>query len=163
MDEGRETKSWSVWVCHDQWGRRLEGWANTSARLAGLRREIWQLWFCAWWTDRTPCLFSTVPVAQKRAAQLRADGISSCCFIVNVHNHPSWATSCKEDMAWCSSRPMHAFSLVRTDAVRTVQCTLFTNLAHCRYLTSFLLSCKLFRLELSSLFLGRGWRWGGGG
>jgi hypothetical protein len=34
----------------------------------------------------------------KGAAQLRGDGISSCCYIVNVHNHPSWATSCME--AW---------------------------------------------------------------
>jgi hypothetical protein len=29
------------------------------------------------------------PVALTGAAQLRADGISSCCYIVNVHNHPS--------------------------------------------------------------------------
>jgi hypothetical protein len=33
------------------------------------------------------CLFRTVPVALTGAAQLRADGISSYCFI--VHNHPS--------------------------------------------------------------------------
>ncbi len=31
--------------------------------------------------------------------------ISSCCYIINVHNHPSWATSHKEGMAY-SSRPM---------------------------------------------------------
>jgi hypothetical protein len=31
----------------------------------------------------------TVPVALTGAAQLRADGISSCCYIVNVLNHPS--------------------------------------------------------------------------
>jgi hypothetical protein len=29
-----------------------------------------------------------IPVALTGAAQLRADGISSCCYIVNVHNHP---------------------------------------------------------------------------
>ncbi len=29
-----------------------------------------------------------------------------CCYIVNVHNHPSWAKSRKEGMAWYSSRPM---------------------------------------------------------
>jgi hypothetical protein len=29
----------------------------------------------------------TVTVALTGAAQLRADGISSCCYIVNVHNH----------------------------------------------------------------------------
>jgi hypothetical protein len=38
---------------------------------------------------RTACLFLTVQVALTGAAQLRADGISSCCCIVNVHNHPS--------------------------------------------------------------------------
>ncbi len=31
----------------------------------------------------------TVPVALAGAAQLRAEGISSCCYIVNVHNLPS--------------------------------------------------------------------------
>ena len=36
----------------------------------------------------TACLFRTVLVALTGAAQLRADGISSCCYIVNVHNHP---------------------------------------------------------------------------
>jgi hypothetical protein len=28
------------------------------------------------------------------------------CYIVNVHNHPWWATLRKEGMAWYSSRPM---------------------------------------------------------
>jgi hypothetical protein len=50
--------------------------------------------------------FRTVPVALTGAAQLRADGISSCCNIVNVHNQPPWATSRKEVMDWYSSRPM---------------------------------------------------------
>jgi hypothetical protein len=40
-------------------------------------------------TGRTACLFRTVPVALTGAAQLRADGIFNCCYIVNVHNHPS--------------------------------------------------------------------------
>jgi hypothetical protein len=43
------------------------------------------------------------------AAQLRTLGISSCCYIINVNilnNHPSWATSRKEGMAWYSGRPM---------------------------------------------------------
>ncbi len=44
-------------------------------------------------------------VALTGAAQLRADGISSCCYVVNIHNHPSWATSRKEAMVWYSSRP----------------------------------------------------------
>jgi hypothetical protein len=34
----------------------------------------------------TDCLFRTVPVALTGAAQLRAGGIPSCCYIVNVHN-----------------------------------------------------------------------------
>jgi hypothetical protein len=44
-------------------------------------------------------------VALTGAAQLRGDGISSCCCIINVNNHPSWATSGKEGMAWYSSKP----------------------------------------------------------
>ncbi len=52
---------------------------------------------------RTACLFPTVPAALTGAAQLRDDGTSSCCYIINVYNHPSWATSRKEGMAWYSS------------------------------------------------------------
>ena len=48
-------------------------------------------------------LFNTVPVALTGASQLRADAISSCCFKAEVHNHPSWASSRKEGMAWHSS------------------------------------------------------------
>jgi hypothetical protein len=33
--------------------------------------------------------FRTIPVALTGAAQLRADVISSCCYVVNLHNHPS--------------------------------------------------------------------------
>jgi hypothetical protein len=33
--------------------------------------------------------FRTVPVALTGAAQLRAEGISCFCYIINVHNHPS--------------------------------------------------------------------------
>ncbi len=69
------------------WGQRLEGWSNTAARLAGWRSVTRQVWICLWWTG----LFCTVPVVLKTAAHLRADGISCCCYIVNVHNHPSWA------------------------------------------------------------------------
>jgi hypothetical protein len=56
--------------------------------------------------DRTACLSRTVPIAMTGAAQLRADGIYSCCYAVNVHNHPWWGTSRKEGMAWYSSKPM---------------------------------------------------------
>ncbi len=93
-------------VSSTQWGRRLESWPNTTARLASWRRVTRQVRFCKWWTGRTACLFRTVPVALTKAAQLRDDEISSCYFLVNVHNHPSWATSSKEGMAWYSSRPM---------------------------------------------------------
>ncbi len=50
------------------------------------------------WTGRTACLYRTVQVALTGAAQLRADGISSCCYIANLHNYPSY----KEGMAWYS-------------------------------------------------------------
>ncbi len=65
-----------------------------------------QVWFCTWWTGRTACLFRTVPVALTGVAQLRANGSSSCCYMINEDNHPSWATSRKEGMTWYSSRPI---------------------------------------------------------
>ncbi len=64
------------------WGRGLEGWPNTAARLAG-----WRI------------------VALTGAAQLRADGISSWCFIINLQSHPPWATSRKEGKVWYSCFP----------------------------------------------------------
>jgi hypothetical protein len=33
------------------------------------------------WTDRSACLFRTVPVALTGAVQLGAEGISSCCIL----------------------------------------------------------------------------------
>jgi hypothetical protein len=71
-------------LCWGQWGRRLEGWLNTAARLAGWRGVTQQVWFCTGCPDR------------------------SCPAAVNVHNnHPSWAKSRKEGMAWWySSKPM---------------------------------------------------------
>jgi hypothetical protein len=53
--------------------RRLESWPSAAVR------------FCTLWTDHTACLFHTVPVALTGAAQLRAEGISSCWYIVNVN------------------------------------------------------------------------------
>ncbi len=91
--------------------KAIEGWPNMAARLAGWRRVAQQMWFCMWWTGRTAYLFRTVLVALTGAAKLRAQGISSCCYIVNVHNHPSWAMSRKEGMAWYSSRPMPSLYL----------------------------------------------------
>ncbi len=46
------------------------------------------------------------------------NGISSWCFIVNVHNHPSWATTCKEGMAWYSIRPMPSLWLNQSRSMR---------------------------------------------
>ncbi len=66
-----------------QWDRRLEGWPYMAARLAGWSRMTWQ--------ELPSCELNV---------------ISSCCYIVNVHNRPSWATSCKEGMAWYSSGSM---------------------------------------------------------
>ncbi len=107
----KKSWEWPFFFC-DQWGRRLECWPNTAASLADwMRRVTRQVWFYPWWTGRTACLFRTVPVDLTGHAQLRADGISSCCYIVNVHNHPSWATSHKEGMAWYSSRPMPSLCL----------------------------------------------------
>jgi len=117
----RQSHQWHHWplVRCDQWGRRLERWPNTAASLAGWRRVTRQVWFCALYgRASTSCLFRTIPVALTGAAQLRADGISSCSYIVNVNNHASWATSCKEGMAWYSSRPM--LSLWSILCVRTV-------------------------------------------
>ncbi len=52
-----------------------------------------------------PCrnarLFRTVSVALTGAV-----GIFSCCYIANLDNNPSRATSRKEGMGWCSSKPM---------------------------------------------------------
>ncbi len=93
-------------VSSTQWGRKLDGWPNTAARLAGWRKVTRLVWICTWWTGHTARLFLTVPVALTEAAQLRADWIPSCCFRVNVHNHPSWATSSKKGMVWYSSSPM---------------------------------------------------------
>ncbi len=37
----------------------------------------------------TGCLFCNVQVALTKASQLRADVMSSCCYLLNVHNHLS--------------------------------------------------------------------------
>jgi hypothetical protein len=50
----------NLWSCDIQRGRRLDGWPNTSARLAGWRRVTRHVWFCTWKTDRSACLFCTV-------------------------------------------------------------------------------------------------------
>ncbi len=101
---------------YHQWGWRLEGWPNTAPRLAGRRRVTRQVWFCSWWTGRAGCPDRSFPAG--------AEGISSCCYLVDVHNHPSRVTLRKEGMAWYSSRLVPSlwilywclflFSLVKT-------------------------------------------------
>ncbi len=76
-----------------QWVRRLEGWTNTAARLACWRRVTRQV------VDGPYHLPFPYRTGCPGAAQLRADGISSCCNIINVHNQPSR----KDGMAWYSS------------------------------------------------------------
>ncbi len=86
-------------IPHPQMGPKAWGLAQHGGP-SGWRRITRQVWFCAWWKGRT------APIALIGAAQLRAVGISSCCYIVNAQNHPLWATSRKEGMAWYSSWPM---------------------------------------------------------
>jgi hypothetical protein len=59
------------------------------------------------------------------AVQLRADGISSCCYIVNVHNHPSR----KDGMACYSSRPMPSLWIHSLYFYSTTICTLWCRLS----------------------------------
>ncbi len=90
-----------------QWGRKLEGWPNTAAGLTGWRRVTRQ--GCDFVCDGRavpPAFLYRTGCPNRSCPQLRADRISSCYYIINVHNHPSWATSRKEGMAWYSSRPM---------------------------------------------------------
>ncbi len=67
----------------------MAGPTRRPARLAGgeVTRHVW---FCMWWMGCAAYIFCTVPDGPTGAAQLRADGISSCCCKINVHNHPSW-------------------------------------------------------------------------
>ncbi len=56
---------------------------------------------CDFGRDRLPFPYRT-GCPNRSCPQLRADGISSCYYIINVHNQASWATSRKEGMAWYS-------------------------------------------------------------
>ncbi len=84
-----------------QWGRVVQhggppGWLEKSDPASVILYVM---------DGRTASFFRTVPIALTGAAQLRADGGSSCCYIINVHNHPSWATSRKDGKARYFSRP----------------------------------------------------------
>ncbi len=101
--------------------RRLEGWSNTAACLAGWRRVTPQVWFCMWWTGRSAFLFLTVPVALTGAARLRAGGISSCCYIVNVQYITIRHELHHARKAWSGTLADHAFSLYVTRCKDTEQ------------------------------------------
>ncbi len=64
----------------------MEGWPYTASCLDKLGESdpagVMDGRYCL------PC--RTVPVALTEAAQLLADGISSCWYSANVRNHPSW-------------------------------------------------------------------------
>jgi len=89
----------NLWSCDIQRGRRLDGWPNTAAGKAGWRRVTHGMCVVKDGPYRLPFLYRIL-VALTGAAQLRAEGISSCCYIVNVPNHPSWATVCHAWKAW---------------------------------------------------------------
>jgi hypothetical protein len=116
-----------VKLCDGGWFRpmrpKARGLAQHGGRLAGWRRVTRQVRFVR---DgrRSACLFRTVSIALTRASQLRAEGISSFCYIVNVHNYPS----CKEGIAWYSSRSMPSlwFRPCCIYPELPVQCTLYT-------------------------------------
>jgi hypothetical protein len=76
-----------------QWGRRLEGWPNTAARLAGWRRVTRQGVIFMWWTVYAACTDGPHPFLR-----------SGVDLLLNVHKIPSWATSRKKDMARYLSR-----------------------------------------------------------
>jgi hypothetical protein len=77
-------------LCHHQWGRRLESWPNTAARLAG-RRRVTQ-----------PGVILNVMDGPCRLPALTDHTTcpgSGADLVRNVHKTPSWAMSCKEGMA----------------------------------------------------------------
>jgi hypothetical protein len=61
---------------------------------------------CTWWTGCTACLFLYRTGCPDRSCPAASWWNSSCCYVVNVHNNPPWATSRKDGIAWYSSIPM---------------------------------------------------------
>ncbi len=92
------SRSENLWDRKDQWGRRLEGWPNTAARLAGWRR-VTQQGVILYMKDG-PCRLPGRPHHLPRTGAV---------LLLNVHKTPSWATSRKEGMAWYSSKTMPSF------------------------------------------------------
>jgi hypothetical protein len=84
-----------------------EGWPNMAASLGWLEESDPSGVILYVMDGPCPaCLFRSLLIALTGAAQMRADEISNCCYIVNVSNHPLCVMSRKDGMAWQSSRPM---------------------------------------------------------
>jgi hypothetical protein len=92
--------SWLTLEGRRLWGRILEGWPNTAARLAGWRRVTREV--CFLYVMDGPCHlpWRTEPLAPRSGADL----------LLDVLKTPSRATWRKEGMAWYSSRPMPSLS-----------------------------------------------------
>jgi len=81
---------------------------GAAAHLGGWRGDP-HLWFCMWWTGRTACMpfsYRTGCPDMSCPAKCWWNFQQLLHTMVNVHNHPSWAASRKEGMAWYSSRPL---------------------------------------------------------
>jgi hypothetical protein len=86
----------------EQWDRRLEGWSNIAARLSGWRRAAGVILYVMDGPYFLPFPYRT-GCPDRDCPFLRDYWISSCCYIVNIHNHPSWTRSHKEGMAYLLS------------------------------------------------------------
>ncbi len=87
-----------------QWGRGLEGWPNTAARLADWRRVSCQVWFCTWWTGRTACLFHTDGLPWPELSSCKPMEFPAV-VIKQMYTTVRRATSRKEGMTWYRPLP----------------------------------------------------------
>ncbi len=91
-----------------QWGRRLEGWPNTAARLAGWGRVTLQVWFCTLYGRAIPPAFTVLYVQCTSCPDRSCPAACWWNFQLmlyskcTVHSYPSWASAHKEGMAWYS-------------------------------------------------------------
>jgi hypothetical protein len=74
--------------CHQQWGRRLESWPNTAARLAVGGEWPSNVLFCTWWMVHAACHDGPHHLPR-----------SGADILLNLHKTPSWVTSRKEGLA----------------------------------------------------------------
>jgi hypothetical protein len=72
----------------------MESWPYSASRLAWLEESGPAGVICTVMDGLYLLFFRTIPSALAGVAQLQAAyGIFSCCYIVNVHNRPSWLKS----------------------------------------------------------------------